>query len=169
MNVVDPVIEMPDDDEPIDEVQEVLAAFNEEEPQVEDSGEPIEEQDAIDVLLSWKQTRTQISREKLARGLGGSQDLKKLEARVKCFKCQKVGHFSRNCPLRRSKGKGSGKGDGSSAQSRVSFVNMVQDEIEEDYVLVNVNASEDDEVAAIVEGWGLVDQKTTGRKRVHQW
>lgn len=30
---------------------------------------------------------------------------------------------------------------------------MVQDEIEEDYVLVNVNASEDDEVAAIVEGW----------------
>ena len=154
VNVVDPVIEMPDEDEHLEEVQEVLAAFNEEEPQMVDSNEPIEEQDAIDVLLSWKQTRTQISREKLARGLGGSQDLRKLEARVKCFKCQKVGHFSRNCPLRRSKGKGPGKGDAASSQSsRVSYVNMVKDVVEEGYVLVNANVTEDDEVAAIVEGW----------------
>ena len=154
MNIVDPIVETPEDDEHLEEVQEVLAAFNEEEPQVEDSGEPIEEQDAIDVLLSWKQTRTQISREKLARGLGGSQDLRKLEARVKCFKCQKVGHFSRNCPLRRSKGKGTGKGDATSSQSsRVSFVNMVKEVFEEGYVLVNADVHEDDEVTAIVEGW----------------
>ena len=137
-----------------DEVQEVLAAFNEEDPHVEDSNEPIEEQDAIDVLLSWKQTRTQISREKLARGLGGSQDLKKLEARVKCFKCQKVGHFSRNCPLRKSKGKGSSKGDPNSSQSsRVSYVNMVKDIVEEGYIFVNDDMFVDDEVTAIVEGW----------------
>ena len=154
VNVVDQVMEMPDDDEQAEEVQEVLAAFNEEDPQMEDASEPIEEQDAIDVLLSWKQTRTQISREKLARGLGSSQDLRKLEARVKCFKCQKVGHFSRNCPLRKSKGKGSSKGDATSSQSsRVSYVNMVKDVVDEGYVLVNDDMTEYDEVAAIVEGW----------------
>ena len=155
VHVVDQVFEMPDDEELAqDEVQEVLAAFNEEDPHVEDNNEPIEEQDAIDVLLSWKQTRTQISREKLARGLGGSQDLKKLEARVKCFKCQKVGHFSRNCPLRKSKGKGSSKGDSNSSQSsRVSYVNMVKDIVEEGYVFVNDDMLVDEEVTAIVEGW----------------
>ena len=138
VNVVDHALETPEEDEQADEVQEVLAAFNEEDPQMEDHNEPIEEQDAIDVLLSWKQTRTQINREKLSRGLGGSQDLRKLEARVKCFKCQKVGHFSRNCPLRKSKGKGSGKGDTTSSQSsRVSFVYMMQDVEDEDYVMVN--------------------------------
>lgn len=155
VHVVDQVFEMPDDEELAqDEVQEVLAAFNEEDPHVEDNNEPIEEQDAIDVLLSWKQTRTQISREKLARGLGGSQGLKKLEARVKCFKCQKVGHFSRNCPLRKSKGKGSSKGDSNSSQSsRVSYVNMVKDIVEEGYVFVNDDMLVDEEVTAIVEGW----------------
>ena len=155
VHVVDQVFEMPDDEELAqDEVQEVLAAFNEEDPHVEDNNEPIEEQDAIDVLLSWKQTRTQISREKLARGLGGSQGLKKLEARVKCFKCQKVGHFSRNCPLRKSKDKGSSKGDSNSSQSsRVSYVNMVKDIVEEGYVFVNDDMLVDEEVTAIVEGW----------------
>ena len=142
VNVVDHALETHEEDEQADEVQEVLAAFNEEEPQMEDNNEPIEEQDAIDVLLSWKQTRTQINREKLSRGLGGSQDLRKLEARVKCFKCQKVGHFSRNCPLRKSKGKGSGKGDTTSSQSsRVSFVHMVHD-MDEDYVMVNGETEE---------------------------
>ena len=154
VNVVDHGMEMPEEEEPVDEIQEVLAAFNEEDTQPEDASEPIEEQDAIDVLLSWKQTRTQINREKLSRGLGGSQDLKKLEARVKCFKCQRVGHFSRNCPLRKSKGKGSGKGDTTSSQSsRVSFVNMVQDIFDESYVLVDEDMTEEDEVTAIVEGW----------------
>ena len=154
VNVVDHALETPEEDEQADEVQEVLAAFNEEDPQMEDHNEPIEEQDAIDVLLSWKQTRTQINREKLSRGLGGSQDLRKLEARVKCFKCQKVGHFSRNCPLRKSKGKGSGKGDTTSSQSsRVSFVYMMQDVEDEGYVMVNADLTVEDEVTAIVEGW----------------
>ena len=154
VNVVDHGMEMPEEEEPVDEIQEVLAAFNEEDTQPEDASEPIEEQDAIDVLLSWKQTRTQINREKLSRGLGGSQDLKKLEARVKCFKCQRVGHFSRNCPFQKSKGKGSGKGDTTSSQSsRVSFVNMVQDIFDESYVLVDADMTEEDEVTAIVEGW----------------
>ena len=154
-----------EEDEQADEVQEVLAAFNEEEPQMEDNNEPIEEQDAIDVLLSWKQTRTQINREKLSRGLGGSQDLRKLEARVKCFKCQKVGHFSRNCPLRKSKGKGSGKGDTTSSQSsRVSFVHMVHD-MDEDYVMVNAELTVEDEVTAIVEGWADRPKDYWGRRK----
>lgn len=33
-----------------------------------DGDEPIEESDAVEVLLSWKQTRTHINKEKIARG-----------------------------------------------------------------------------------------------------
>ena len=55
--------------------------------------EEIEEQDAIDALLTWKQTRSSIAQTKLSRGFGNQGQLKKLAARVKCFKCRQVGHF----------------------------------------------------------------------------
>lgn len=104
--------------------------------------DPIEEQDAVDVLLSWKQTRQTINKEKLARGLN-SGSLKKLEARVKCYKCQKVGHFSRNCPMR--KGKSSGKGESSSSgTSKVSLVYMTQDVFEPD---------EEEQIAEVMQSW----------------
>ena len=103
--------------------------------------DPIEEQDAIDVLLTWKQTRQSINKEKLSRGLN-SGGLKKLEARVKCYKCQKVGHFSRNCPQR--KGKASGKGDTSSGSTRVSLVYMVG---------ATTEISEDDQIAEVMRSW----------------
>ena len=71
----------------------------------------MEEQDRVDILLTWKQTRAGINQTKLARGFGASRnttgkDFKKLESRVRCFRCKQVGHFSRNCP---KKGKGTGK------------------------------------------------------------
>ena len=88
----------PPEDEDVGDIGEVFLAEDEE--GLLGGDDPIEEQDAVDVLLSWKQTRQSISKEKLSRGLS-SGGLKKLEARVKCFKCQKVGHCSRNCPLRR--------------------------------------------------------------------
>eukprot|EP00435_Cladocopium_sp_Y103_P009550 s3832_g2.t1 len=95
--------------------------------------EPIEEQDAIDVLMTWKQTRSQISKEKMARGFGGgAADLKKMEARVRCFKCKKVGHFS-------SQGKGGQSSSGQTSSTRVSFVNMVKPcgrDVDEEIILL---------------------------------
>ena len=113
-------------DEDAGDIGEVLLAEEDEDLLGED---PIEEQDAVDVLLSWKQTRQNINKEKLSRGLS-SGGLKKLEARVRCYKCQKVGHFSRNCPNR--KGKSTGKGDNSSGSSKVSLVFMTSAMDEED-------------------------------------
>ena len=90
--------------------------------------EEIEEQDAIDALLTWKQTRSSIAQTKLSRGFGNQGQLKKLAARVKCFKCRQVGHFSRDCPKRGTGGsKGSTK-DGNhppAAGAKVNYVFMV--------------------------------------------
>eukprot|EP00435_Cladocopium_sp_Y103_P001390 s2644_g1.t1 len=111
------------DDETVAEHDEVLAA---EGVSVEDFGdEPIEEQDAVDILMTWKQTRSQINKEKINRGLASNADIRKMEARVRCFKCKKVGHFSRNCPTRKGVGKGA---TSSASQSKANFVGMVRDE-----------------------------------------
>ena len=46
----------------------------------EDLGEePIEEQDAVDILMTWKQTRNQIDKEKINRGLATTADIPKME------------------------------------------------------------------------------------------
>ena len=111
-----------------DDEQQVLVA---EEGDLEDLGdEPIEEQDAVDILMTWKQTRTNINKEKIARGLSGQRDVKKLEQRVRCFKCKQIGHFSRNCPRRGGKGSAKGSAGPSSStsnSSKVSYVMMVKD------------------------------------------
>ena len=108
-----------------DDEQQVLVA---EEGDPEELGEePIEEQDAVDILMTWKQTRTNINKEKIARGLSGQRDMKKLEARVRCFKCKQVGHFSRNCPRRGGKG-AAGPSSSGSGSTKVSYAMMVKDE-----------------------------------------
>lgn len=88
-----------------------------------DGDDPIEEQDAVDILMTWKQTRTQINKEKTNSGFGSAGDLKRMEARVRCFRCKKVGHFSRNCPVRKGQGKGQPP-----ATSKANYVCMVTDE-----------------------------------------
>ena len=70
--------------------------------EADEENEPLDEQDAIEVLLSWKETRAKIRKEKLSRSFPTRQDVKKLEARVRCFKCKAVGHFSKNCPKKGS-------------------------------------------------------------------
>eukprot|EP00435_Cladocopium_sp_Y103_P050503 s1907_g15.t1 len=122
-------------DEHIPEDEEVFAIHE----ATENDEEPLEEQDAIDILMTWKQTRNQINKEKISRGFGGgTADLRKLEARVRCFKCKKVGHFSRNCPSRKGQGKGPAAAS-SATSTRVSYVNMVKPEemdVNEEVVLL---------------------------------
>eukprot|EP00438_Fugacium_kawagutii_P020699 Skav229155 [mRNA] locus=scaffold2275:264912:272030:- [translate_table: standard] len=107
----------------------------------------LEEQDAIDVLLSWKQTRANITKEKLSRGLANnSRDLKRIEARVRCFKCKQVGHFSRNCPAQKKQAKGNAGTGTTSSGSKVSFVMMAR-------CSGACCEDEDQHVAALVETW----------------
>lgn len=122
---------------------EVLAA---EGFHAEDFGdEPIEEQDAVDILMTWKQTRNQINREKIGRGLATNADIRKMEARVRCFKCKKVGHFSRNCPSRKGGGKGQSGPTSSTGQTKVNFVGMVKDEGEASDPI--------DEIILVLQSW----------------
>eukprot|EP00438_Fugacium_kawagutii_P025213 Skav222622 [mRNA] locus=scaffold4205:86469:93548:+ [translate_table: standard] len=100
--------------DPVDE-EDILLAKDEDD---NDFGEgPLEEQDVIEALMTWKQTRATISKEKLARGLASGKDMKKIEARVRCYRCKQVGHFSRDCPVKK-------KNAPASSASKVSFVNM---------------------------------------------
>ena len=68
-----------------------------------DEHDPIEEQDAIDVLMTWKQTRQSINREKLSRGLGKSDGFKKLEARVNVSDASAWGTSPETVPTRKVK------------------------------------------------------------------
>lgn len=108
------------------------------------SDEVLEEQDAIDVLLTWKQTRANVTKEKLSRGLASNpRDLKRIEARVRCFKCKQVGHFSRNCPRKANTKPMSGTGPAGS--SKASFAMMAR--------CTGCCDEWSSEVAAVVENW----------------
>ena len=134
------VVDAEAEDDDAGDIGDVLVAEDDEGLLGDD---PIEEQDAVDVLLSWKQTRQNINKEKLSRGLNTGGLKKTVECRVKCYKCQKIGHLSRNCPTR--KGKSSAKGD-SSGSSKVSFVNMVGGGN-------TTSRTEDAEIDAVMRSW----------------
>ena len=58
-----------------------------------DGDVPTEESDAVEVMLSWKQARTNINMEKIAGGFPSGErqsrpDVKKLQARARCFNCK---------------------------------------------------------------------------------
>ena len=72
------VVDAEAEDDDAGDIGDVLVAEDDEGLLCDD---PIEEQDAVDVLLSWKQTRQNINKEKLSCGLN-TGGLKRLEARV---------------------------------------------------------------------------------------
>ena len=89
--------------------------------------EVIDEREAITILATWKETRTNITKEKLARGFGPPKpDMAGLKRRVKCYNCQEVGHFSRDCP-KKKKDKGAGKGGRRAVPRGDSSTYMVTD------------------------------------------
>lgn len=115
------VAEIEDDAAPIDDEQLAMVADEFD----TDGNEPIDESDAVEVLLSWKETRAKIGKEKLARGFPTKGDVRKLETRVRCFKCKQVGHFSKNCTSRRMTSSSTSSAAASTKGVRVNFVNMV--------------------------------------------
>ena len=82
--------------------------------------EPSEEGDAVEVLATWRSTRTSMTQENSTRGclrpagvvkLGSPaeahkntlrQDLARLSGRTPCYKSWEVGLFSRRCPKQRT-------------------------------------------------------------------
>ena len=64
---------------------------------IADSDAPIEEADAINILVTWRQSQNDRTKVKNDRGFG-AVNLPQLRKRVRCFLCKQVGHFSRDCP-----------------------------------------------------------------------
>ena len=105
-------------DNATDEVEALInnMGFDDEEDQT-----VIEESEAVEVLVSWRDGRRVGSDAKLSRGFARPgttrppiqrKDLDQQTKRVRCFNCNEVGHFSRNCKTPR-KPKGIGKGPSS--------------------------------------------------------
>ena len=104
------------------------------------------------MLLSWKETRAKISKEKLSPGFPTRQDVKKLEARVRCFKCKAVGHFSKNCAKRGSSSSTSSPGK---SGVKVNFVNMV-------------SSSSDSKTQSIVDEYDMIEYDETDQVTEHE-
>ena len=84
--------------------------------------EVVEEEQAVEILVGWRQQRENLSKEQLKRGFGPSTpDVKSLEKRVRCYNCREVGRFSKNCRKPRT-GKGGRKGKSKGKDNGVGVV-----------------------------------------------
>eukprot|EP00435_Cladocopium_sp_Y103_P046401 s3767_g13.t1 len=83
------------------------------------SGEVFTENETVEILAaSWKEKRAEIARLQKSRRFNQASIVKKkfvaevgdVRRQTRCFKCQKVGHWARNCPNKSSKSDDRGSG-----------------------------------------------------------
>ena len=139
------------------EVEALLAEYGVQDTEYSEQ-EVFEESEAIEILAAtWKEKRAEINRLQKGRNFRQvatvqkqfRQDVTDVKRRARCWRCQQVGHFSRDC----SKPKGFGKGNSASnsgEKSSASGAAMV-----EDFVLCDPNSSEVYLVSS--PGFGIID------------
>eukprot|EP00435_Cladocopium_sp_Y103_P016924 s2219_g4.t1 len=142
------------------EVEALLAEYGVHD--IEDTeGETFEESEAIEILAAtWKEKRSEISRLQKSRNFRQvsqvqrqfKQDVPDVKRRARCWRCQQVGHFSRDCPKPKGQGKGSSSGTTSERSAPVSGAAMV-----EDRTSVDVGVSSSEVFLVSSPGFGIID------------
>lgn len=103
--------------------EEVEAFVGEHGVQLEEipPGDVFTEKETVEILAAtWKEKRAEIARLQRSRKFNQATIVKKkfigevgeVRRQTRCFKCQKVGHWARNCPSRGAKGEEKGVSTG---------------------------------------------------------
>ena len=64
---------------------------------------PIDEEEALRTLVTWKEFRQNLNVVKRDRNFSqssNSPDIEQIRRRTRCFRCRRIGHFSKDCPER---------------------------------------------------------------------
>ena len=71
---------------------------------------PIDEEEAVRTLVTWKESRQNLNMVKRDRNFSQSSnsqtpapDIEQIHRRTRCFRCRRIGHFSKDCPERLQK------------------------------------------------------------------
>ena len=71
---------------------------------------PIDEEEAVRTLVTWKESRQNLNMVKRDRNFSQSSnsqtpapDIEQIRRRTRCFRCRRIGHFSKDCPERLQK------------------------------------------------------------------
>lgn len=117
------------------EVEALLAEYGVHDKE-DAEGEIFEEAEAVEILAAtWKEKRSEISKLQKSRNFRQvsqvqrqfKQDVADVKRRARCWRCQQVGHFSRDCSKPKGYGKGSSAAASSDRTASVSGAAMVED------------------------------------------
>ena len=140
------------------EVEALLAEYGVQDTENSEQ-EVFEESEAVEILAAtWKEKRAEINRLQKSRNFKQvatvqkqfRQDVTDVKRRARCWRCQQVGHFSRDCPKPKGYGKGSSTSNSGEKSSSASGAAMV-----EDFVPCDPNSSEVYLVSS--PGFGIID------------